>query len=605
MPTPVLAETYAARPPPGPRSSPIPETVTEARAMIEKALREQGLSLHELGQRDSRKEYFEQATEIYSIYLKHFDDSPESYRLTFYLGEILFHRLGRHAEAGEVYMNAARKNPKGEFTKDALYNAIGAFERVREKEVVRCTAAPNAPCAETENDKKFSAAIELYASYYPNDPDLPEILFRQGKFYYERHIYDPAVRLFGQLLDRYPNSPYAGDAGELVLDSFNRAADYQNIELWARKLKTAPAFKSADSQKRLNGLILGAVFKIGEQLADPGTTRSRRRRLRARRAGVPVRSARAQGLLQRGTRALTRRSARQGRHHLQHPGGEVSGHRGRCARGLERRPDVRVDRAVPRCCALLRGLYASASPRGPRPADAGYNAVLLRLSAHDYKAAVADGKRFTERFPKDPAVDDVYFLIGRAHEGERAHGEAEGTYREYLRRTKNPDRRVEAHTRLGQVLMSAGNRKGADNAFSEAVSEGRKNRKQAQGRPLLRRASALSAGRRSPARVRRSEDRGRPQGPQRTPQVQGEAARQGRRHLLRGGGVRGGRVGHRRALQDRPELRAVCQGARGSSAARGAERRRAAGLPRRTRHVRGAHRGARTRGLRGRLQEGA
>ncbi|MFT3923439.1 MAG: tetratricopeptide repeat protein [Myxococcales bacterium] len=474
-----LAETY------GPTSTwatqqPDQETVGDARAMIEKALREQGLSLHELGQRDSRKEYFEQAADIYGIYLKHFDDSPESYRLTFYLGEILFHRLERHAEAGDVYMAAARKNPKGEFTKDALYNAIGAFERVREKEISRCTAAPNTPCAETENDKKFSSAIELYASYYPNDPDLPEILFRQGKFYYERHIYDPAVRLFGQLLDRYPNSSYAGDAGELVLDSFNRAADYQNIELWARKLKTAPAFKSAESQKRLNGLILGAVFKIGEQLASQNEHEAA--------ADAYVRAAQEFPSDPRAPKAyynaglelsragqLAKADATYSTLVEKYPGTEEG------ALGAWNGAQMYESIAQFRDAARFYEAYSERFPKGPKASDAGYNAVLLRLSAHDYKAAVVDGKRFTDRFPKDDAVDDVYFLIGRAHEGEKAHAEAEGTYREYLRRTKNPDRRVEAYARLGQVLTSAGNRKGADAAFSDAVAEGRRNRKQLKG----------------------------------------------------------------------------------------------------------------------------
>ncbi len=476
-----LASTY------GPNSTwatqqPDPESVSDARAMIEKALREQGLSLHELGQRDNRKEFFEQASQVYAIYLEHFDDAPESYRLTFYQGEILFHRLGRYAEAGDMYMVAARKNPKGEFTKDALYNAIGAFERVREKEIVRCTAAPNAPCAETENDKNFSSAIELYASYYPNDPDLPEILFRQGKFYYERHIYDPAVRLFGQLLDRYPNSPYAGDAGELVLDSFNRAADYQNIELWARKLKTAPAFKSPESQKRLNGLILGAVFKIGEQLASQGQHESAAEAY-VRAANEFPQDPRAPkayynaGLEFSRAGQLAKADATYTTLVEKYPGSEEG------ALGAWNGAQMYESIAQFRDAARYYEAYAERFPKGPKASDAGYNAVLLRLSARDYKAAVAAGKRFTERFPRDPAVDDVYFLIGRAHEGEKAHAAAEGTYREYLRRTKNPDRRVEAHTRLGQVLMAAGNRKAADNAFSDAVAEGRRNRRQLkQGR---------------------------------------------------------------------------------------------------------------------------
>ena len=110
----------------------------------------------------------------------------------------------------------------------------------------------------------------MYVRLFPEDPDLPEILFRQGRLYYDRQVFDPAVKLWGQLLEQFPESDYAEPAGELILDSFNRAQDYQNIETWARRLKQAPAFSSSAAQARLNTLIIQAVFKTGEQLAEQG-----------------------------------------------------------------------------------------------------------------------------------------------------------------------------------------------------------------------------------------------------------------------------------------------------------------------------------------------
>ena len=86
--------------------------------------------------------------------------------------------------------------------------------------------------------------------------------------YFERGIYDPAVRQFGEILRSYPKSEYAAAAGELVLESFNRAQDYGNIETWARKLKDAPAFQTADAQQKLDALILQSVFKLGESLSE-------------------------------------------------------------------------------------------------------------------------------------------------------------------------------------------------------------------------------------------------------------------------------------------------------------------------------------------------
>ncbi|MEZ4340289.1 MAG: tetratricopeptide repeat protein, partial [Sandaracinaceae bacterium] len=227
-----------------------PELVAETEELIERAIRVRAMRWHDLAQRENRTPLFERAAQLYGIYLEHFGDSEQSYNLRFYRAEILFHRLERWDEAGQTYLAAAQQNPQGQYTRDSLYNAIGAFERVREAQLARCSggatpapapaptpaptpapsegddeaeggdeaeataegeeAEPEDPCAgETANDRRFATAIELYVELFPDDPDLPEILFRQGRLYYDRQIYDPAVRLFGQLLERFPNSPYS------------------------------------------------------------------------------------------------------------------------------------------------------------------------------------------------------------------------------------------------------------------------------------------------------------------------------------------------------------------------------------------------------------
>ena len=81
----------------------------------------------------------------------------------------------------------------------------------------------------------------------PSDPELPEMLFRQGRLYYDYQVYDPAVRQWGLLLEKHPNSSYARGAGELILDSFNKSQDYQNIDL--------PAHIDSDRGRQLIGMV--------------------------------------------------------------------------------------------------------------------------------------------------------------------------------------------------------------------------------------------------------------------------------------------------------------------------------------------------------------
>ena len=189
--------------------------------------------------------------------------------MQFYVGEIDFFRLERNLEAATHYMAAAKGIPAKEATgdlanmrHDALYNALVALSR--EMDVKREKKS------ETEADKKYAEALDLYAQFYPNDPQLPAMFYRQGKYYFENANYDSAVKIWGMLLEKFPNSEQSRDAGDSILESFNRAKNYENIETWARRLKALPSFGAPKQQERLDALIVQAVFKQGEQKAAAG-----------------------------------------------------------------------------------------------------------------------------------------------------------------------------------------------------------------------------------------------------------------------------------------------------------------------------------------------
>lgn len=492
----VLAETYA----PGSRwatQQSDPDVVARTQRRTERAIRTRALRLHQEGQRENQNRLLERAVELYTLHHERFPRSAEAYRLQFYKAEILFHRLQRYPEAGEAYLTAARLEPRGEYTRDALYNAIGAFERVRERELEACAprgpqrggpqrptpTPPAAParaaegCAETANDRKFGQAIELYVQLFPEDPDLPEILFRQGRLYYDRGVYDPAVRLFGQLLERFPESDFAEPAGDLILDSFNRAADYANIEVWARRLKGSPAFRSDESQRRLDRIILEAVFEIGEQLARRGEhakasaayfraanefPRDERARQAFYNAGLEAQRA---GDLSGAARAYDRL---------------IAGYHGTAEGALGAWAAAQMYESIAqfRDAAGYYEQYGQHFPRGEKAQDAIYNAVVLRLAAGDWDEAASAARVFLERHPRSELSGDVYFFLGRAHEGAERWEEAARVYREYIRRSRNADRTAEAMLRLAQVVRRDGDAAGAGRELERAVRFGQRSRRQ-------------------------------------------------------------------------------------------------------------------------------
>jgi TolA-binding protein len=481
-----------------------PEAVTRTVSASERAVRLQAMKYHERAQKEHQAADFEHAAALYRVHVDHFASSPSNYEVMFYLAEILFHRLNRPEEAGDYYLKAARANPQGKFSKDALYNAVVAFEMVRTKELSGCKPSSNPaapppaaqpkptlasapagasepapaaakpdPCMETETDHKFSEAVGLYVKQYPNDPEVPGILFRQGRMYFDRGIYDPAIRQFGQLLDSYPKSEYASTAGELVLESFNRARDYGNIEVWARKLKTAPAFQNAESQKKLDALILQSVFKFGEQLAAKGDHKQAAAAyLRAteefpRDERAPKAYYNAGQEWQRAGDLEAAASAYDAL--IEHHPGSPEG-----ALGAWSAAQMFESIAQFKDAARYYEAYAARFPKEPKREDAYYNALLLRVAAGDNDKAVRAGNDLLKAFPNASTSDEVYFLIGKAYEADKRWNEAAQTYRHYIKSGGNADRKIEANTRLGKVLAAQNDRDGADKVWSIAAKSGRK-----------------------------------------------------------------------------------------------------------------------------------
>ena len=450
------------------RAQPNPEVVKTAQARIEKQLREDSTNLHGKAQRDkTSKAEFEGAAALYEVYLGKFSGSPSAYEIEFNLGEIYFYHLNKPSDAATHYLATARRNPKGALTHDALYNAISALERMRYAEFEK-----NKTKGETEVDKKFTEAMELYIQLYPNDPDIPELLFRQGKLYYDHQVYDAAVRQWGLLLEKYPNSKFAAGAGELVLDSFNQSKDYNNIEVWARRLKTAPSFQGADKQKRLDTLIVQSVFKQGEQKAAAGN--------HAEAAAAYLRAAKE-----------FPRDARAGQACVN---AEIESQKAGDIATMKTAADLLItehrdapEAALGAWTAATQfqgmGLFSDAAtyhevvaerfPKSEHAKDAAFNSVLLRTTVGDHEKAIAAGKLYRQKYPTGSDADEVAFLMGKAHEREKKWREAADLYRGYAKSTKSADRRAEAYVRLATVLLNMKSGKEADDALQDAVAMGK------------------------------------------------------------------------------------------------------------------------------------
>ncbi len=445
-------------------------TRKRASEAIERRLYADALGLHAKAQSDktSRME-FEAAAALYATYVSRFAHGPRAYEAHFNLGEICFHHLGQTSRAAEAYLAAVRLSPNGPWSRDALYNALAALESAREAEFQAAKTAGQKQ-RETPTDKQLTQAMELYASTYPDDPALPELLFRQGRLYYDYELYDPAVRQWGLLLEKHAASSHAREAGELILDSFNKSQDYQNIETWGRRLLLAPAFAEAKAQARLTTLIVQAIFKQGEQESAEGRhavaaaayLRAAREFEKDERAALAAVNAAAEAALAVDLGLLREAAALST--------GEFRG-RPEAARGVWIAANVHQSVGLLAEAAQYYADLAKTWPKDERHQAALYNAVLLYQSLGERKLAIAAGESFVRRYPGDPLADEVNFSMGKAHEQAEDWRSAQALYARYSSSAKLPSRRIEALVRLAVAHVELAEEAPAREALERAIQQ--------------------------------------------------------------------------------------------------------------------------------------
>ena len=462
--------------------------VANTSADIERALREDSTALHSKAQRDktSRVE-FEGAAALYESYLSKFGDQPNAYQVHFNVGEIDFFRLDRNLEGATHYLAAARAIPATEKTgplatmrHDALYNALVALAHQMDKDQASAQASKTPVAGETEAEKKYAETLDAYAQYFPNDPQLPAMFYRQGKSLFDHQNYDGAVKVWGMLLEKFPNSEPARDAGDSILESFNRAKNYENIETWARRLKSLSTFSAPKQQERLNTLIVQAVFKQGEQKAAANDHAGAAAAYLRAAKEFPDNDKAAQACVNAEQEAKLAGDAKT----LQEAAQLAMGPK------YSTKPESPNGAWIATTTLQAMGLFTEAAELAEQmqslgdrehpnyqkfehEKDAAYNAVILRQATGEHDKAVLDGNKFLASYSSSAEADEVVFQMGRAHQDAGRTKDAAQLYQRYLSRARNLDHRAQGLVLLAQAQIKNGDERGAAASLSEAVSLGK------------------------------------------------------------------------------------------------------------------------------------
>jgi cellulose synthase operon protein C len=409
---------------------------------------------------------YRRAAEAYQRYLDAFGvgkaPAAKATELRYYRADILYFKLGQLEPAGDEYLAVGKTAPVGALHKDALLQAMAAFEKARPTNTAgKRQLVPV--------DRKFAEAIDLYATLFPADQQLVSVIFRNGQLFYDYGDYDEAIKRFGLIVTRYPDNENAGPAGDRILAALSKAQDYENIEDWARKLKKAKAFASRDQQQRLDRLIVDSLQRSGDKYAEAGKYEQAATFYLRVTKEFPSHPDAAQAMMNAGVMYEKAKRAEDAASLYLEVADKYStsevGEKAAVAAAQVYERVLYYDRA-----AKVYELVVSKFGKSPAAVDALYNAGLLRQALGQNDQAIAHYQDYARRYRERKDAADVAFNIGVVYDDGGDDGRAEQAFRDYLKTYRGGRRAVEANLRAGRAALRLGQLRRARDYLSAAQS---------------------------------------------------------------------------------------------------------------------------------------
>jgi tetratricopeptide (TPR) repeat protein len=412
---------------------------------------------------------YTQAADAYGVYLGAFGDpktaSPQAAELRFFRAQILYFKLGKLEEAGDEFLAVGKTAPVGKYHKDALLAAMDAFEKARPTNTAgKRQLGPI--------DTKFAEAVDLYATLFPADPKLVEVIFKNGQLFYDYGNYDEAIKRFGLIVTKYPNDPNAGPAGDRILKALQMAQDSENLEEWARRLKKAKAFAGADQQARLDKIIVASIGKSGDKYRDAGKFEQAAQFYLRVPKEFPKSTDAPQSMMNAGVMyekaKLPERAAEVYLNLAEQYTSSEQGEKAAFSAGQVYEKVAYFDRAA-EAYEVVVTMYSKRARDPDKVADALYNAGILRQALGQNDKAIAHYREYAKTFRERKDADDVAFRIGEVYEQGGDDGHADQAFRGYAQTYANGRRVIEAHTRAGRTSFRLGQLARAAQQFDEAI----------------------------------------------------------------------------------------------------------------------------------------
>ncbi len=235
----------------------------------ETTLRNYVLQNHQTAQNAKNPVAQKNALVGYEMYLQTFGKAEKFAEMRFFFGELLFD-LKQFDAAFIQYDWVAENSAKNtKYYEQAVLNAVLSAEKNLPKdEDVRKRIGNNLEALPYgQPEVKFMSSAERYLQTFPKGDKVADIRFKVGRIAYSYNHFDEALKIFQDIVKKYPKTQYATYAANLILDIYNLRNDYEGLAKAGSELMQSPELMSAGAGADIKDAVERASFK-GAQEAE-------------------------------------------------------------------------------------------------------------------------------------------------------------------------------------------------------------------------------------------------------------------------------------------------------------------------------------------------
>ncbi len=234
-------------------------------AMVEKKLHHYGTLYHQRAQKGKFREYYADASRIYSFYLENYSKEKAAYEIRFYLAEIQLEE-GQHEFAALNYSIVAKTDSKGKFYQIAALNTVVALNNAINKTKFAKLPEPGQAKEVMEIPKLKSllvSASDQYTEWFPQSKDAYPMQFSSAKTFFDYGHYDEAIKRFSSIAERLPKTSQGEGSVKMILGYYAQKKDWESLVTWGQKFSQNKIYASSPKTREIIfSNLKAAMFNI-------------------------------------------------------------------------------------------------------------------------------------------------------------------------------------------------------------------------------------------------------------------------------------------------------------------------------------------------------